>query len=89
MTLGFTRHAMTKMRGLGVTVDDVLRIIARHDVIERYQDRDGALLHGWIGRTEVHVSLVRGAAPPVTLVVTVYEVAREEFPDGRTRRSRP
>jgi hypothetical protein len=87
--LGFSRHARLKMRQLGVTVDDVVAVTEEDDVIERYVGRDGALLYGIVGGTELHVSIVRQGDPPFTLVTTVYEVDRRQFPDGRTRRSRP
>lgn len=89
MDLGFTRHARLRMRQLGISVDAVIAVIETNDLIERYPDRDGVLLFGTAAGKEIHVSLVRQADPPVTLVTTVYEVDRRTFPDGRTRRSRP
>lgn len=74
------------MRHLGLTVDDVMDVIAAGDVIERYHGRDGELLYGRIRGIEVHVSLVRQTAPRIGLVTTVYQVDRAAFPDGRTRR---
>lgn len=82
---GFTRHARTKMRDIGLGVDDVRAVIDRADVIERYEDRDGKLLYGRVRGQEIHVSLVEDPSSGVRLVTTVYEVDRAEFPDGRTR----
>lgn len=87
MTYGFTRHARLKMRRLGLTVDDIDAVI--RDGIECYADRDGALLYGKVRGTEIHVCIVDNPDPPVTLVTTVYEVDRDQFPDGRTRRRTP
>lgn len=84
---GFTRHARSKMRQLGLTVDDVMAVIANRDVIERYAGREGELLYGRVRGMEVHVSVVRQDAPRIGLVTTIYRVDRAVFPDGRTRRS--
>ena len=85
MRYGFTRHARRKMIQLGLTVDDVLGVVHVDDVIERYEDRDGALLYGDVGGLELHVALA-AVGQDVTLVTTVYAVDRTVFPDGRTRR---
>ncbi|MGH8905251.1 MAG: DUF4258 domain-containing protein [Egibacteraceae bacterium] len=89
MTHGFTRHARLKMRRLGLTVDDIDAVVRDRDVIERYTDRKGVLPYGKVRNTEVHVSIVDNPDPPVTLVTTIYEVDRDLFPDGRTRRRTP
>ena len=63
-------------------------IVERGDVIERYEERDGALLYGMVNEAELHVALVVTGGT-VTVVTTVYAVDRTVFPDGRTRRRRP
>ena len=85
MRHGFTRHARRKMIQLGLTVDDVLGVVHVGDIIERYADRDGALLYGEVRGIELHVALVV-MGQDVTLMTTVYAVDRTVFPDGRTRR---
>lgn len=89
MIYGFTRHARLEMRRLGLTVDDIGAVIRDSDVIECYPDRHGALLYGKVRGMEIHVCVVDNPDPPVTLVTTVYEVNRDQFPDGRTRRRTP
>jgi len=86
MVHGFTRHARAKMRQLGLATDAINEVLAADDVIERYTDRTGVLLYGWTGTMEIHVVAIHDPSSGVTLVTTVYEVDREMFPDGRTRR---
>lgn len=88
MRYGFTRHARRKMRDLQLDVEQVLALVQNGDVIERYEERHGALVYGVVDGVELHVSLVV-TAEVVTLVTTVYAVDRAVFPDGRTRRRRP
>lgn len=86
MAYGFTEHARDRMRQLGISVDDVLRIIGDGDVIERYPGRNGQLLLGWVADRPVHVPVVRSEHHAVTLVVTVYVPDATRWHDYRVRR---
>ena len=74
------------MRELGVSVDEVLQVLARGEVIETYAERNGQLLLGWAGRRPLHVPIVHDAKQAVTLVVTVYVPDAQRWHDYRVRR---
>lgn len=86
MEYGFTEHARDRMRELDVSVDDVLLVITRGEVIETDAERNGQLLLGWTGRRPLHVPIVHDTKQAVTLVVTVYVPDAQRWHDYRVRR---
>ena len=49
-------------------------------------ERTGKRLYGRAGELELHVILVVNPGDAMHTLTTVYEVLRDEFPDGRNRR---
>jgi hypothetical protein len=86
-----TLHAHRKARKLGLTVEQIRKIIESDDVCvtlpNRTDDRTGKRLYGRVAAREFHVILVVNPGDSLHTVTTVYEVDRKNFPDGRTRRS--
>lgn len=86
MAYGFTEHARDRMRELGVSVDDVLKVVGRGEIIETYSERNGQLLLGWAGGRPLHVPIVHDEQHAVTLVVTVCVPDAQRWHDYRVRR---
>lgn len=86
MAYGFTEHARDRMRELSISVDEVMDLLSKGEVIEHYLERNGRLFLGWIAGRPVHVPVVRNERHAVTLVVTVYVPDARLWHDYRVRR---
>jgi hypothetical protein len=70
-----TVHAHQEMVEEGITMDDVLRVIAAGDVIEDYPThrRGACCLVGGTTRAGRPLHIVCTTAQPVLVIITVYE----------------
>ena len=86
----FRRHAWQRMESRGITVADVLQVLASGEQIEQYPDDTpfpSTLLLAHVRERPLHVVTARDAANDVTYVVTVYEPDPNEW-DAEFRRRR-
>lgn len=85
-----TLHARRRARDLGITIAQLRQFIDLDDVCETMptptDERTGKRLYGRLGSREIHVIVVVNPGDTHHTVTTVYEVDRDQFPDGRTRR---
>lgn len=74
--LVFRVHAIRRMFRRGISDDDVRRVVADGEPIERYPDDTpypSRLLLGWSGSRPIHVVVADNPAGQETIVITVYE----------------
>ena len=72
----FRRHAWQRMETRGISVSDVLHVLAAGESIEQYPDDTpfpSELLLAQAGGRPLHVVAARDTADEVTYVVTAYE----------------
>ena len=78
------------MESRGISVSDVLRVLASGEQIEQYLDDTpfpSALMLARVGERPLHVVAARDAANDLTYVVTAYEPDSNEW-DAEFRRRR-
>lgn len=93
MTLGFTAHAVRRMRRWRFADADVIEALRAGEVIERYPDDTplpGRLVLGWSGSRPIHIVAADDPETGETIVITVYEPGPERWDlSFRDRRRRP
>lgn len=88
----FRRHAWERMESRGISVSDVLHVLASGEEIEQYPDDTpfpSALMLARLGERALHVVAARDTANDVTYVVTAYEPDPNEWDAELTRRRTP
>ena len=86
----FRRHAWERMESRGISVGDVLQVLASGEEIEQYPDDTpfpSVLLLARVRERTLHVVAARDAASELTYVVTAYEPDPNEW-DAEFRRRR-
>lgn len=88
----FRRHAWQRMESRGISVADVLQVLASGEQIEQYPDDTpfpSALMLARVRERPLHVVAARDAANDATYVVTVYEPDPNEWDPELKRRRTP
>ena len=85
----FRVHALTRMSGRRISVEDVRTAITHGEVVQTYPDDKpypSRLLLGWVGTRPLHVVVAEDSEDGILIVVTAYEPDPIQWDSGFKRK---